>query len=316
VSFGLHVVFLFLIFLVPPSNSHLVFDPTEQSSRFFKYMITVPEQKLSELPKVIEKNQPDGDAANPGMRHEGDEGKAGKRDAPVTNKRYAIKKIKDTMEPHMARPMSKDMVRTSGILAVLSAQNAPTSPFGQAIANGLDPENALGDLRGNSFGDSFGYGSLGINGTGRGSGGPGTGTIGVGKIKRLGTGDYGRNGTGKLTGRKPQGPKVHSRGGAVVLGSLSKDVIRRVIRRHLNEVSFCYEQGLAKRPNLTGRVAIRFTISSSGAVHVAIVSSSTLGDQQVEQCIARTIGRIGFPQPKGGGVVIVTYPFDLTSSEN
>ena len=45
------------------------------------------------------------------------------------------------------------------------------------------------------------------------------------------------------------------------------------------------------------------------------VASSTLGDPQVENCIAQAVRRWTFPQPEGGGIVIVTYPFMLTSPE-
>jgi Ca-activated chloride channel family protein len=45
------------------------------------------------------------------------------------------------------------------------------------------------------------------------------------------------------------------------------------------------------------------------------VASSTLGDASVENCIAQAVRRWRFPQPGGGGIVIVTYPFQLTAPE-
>ena len=87
------------------------------------------------------------------------------------------------------------------------------------------------------------------------------------------------------------------------------------MRRHRNEISHCYEKGLARRPDIAGRVTVRFIIDGSGAVKVAAVADSSLGDAGVEQCIARTIRRMAFPRPTDGGVVIVNYPFTLTSSE-
>jgi len=41
------------------------------------------------------------------------------------------------------------------------------------------------------------------------------------------------------------------------------------------------------------------------------VASSTMGNSQVEDCIAKAVRRWTFPSPEGGGVVIVTYPFVL-----
>ncbi len=103
-------------------------------------------------------------------------------------------------------------------------------------------------------------------------------------------------------------PSVRT-GSASVRGSLSKEVIRRSIRRHINQIRYCYEQQLARQPNLEGRVQIRFVIAPSGAVTTSTVAGSTMGNPAAEQCIARAVQRITFPQPEGGGVVIVTYPF-------
>jgi hypothetical protein len=59
------------------------------------------------------------------------------------------------------------------------------TPFGRDGALGVNPENALGLLMGNQIGDSFGYGSLGLRGTGRGGGGEGRGTVGLGSLGAL-----------------------------------------------------------------------------------------------------------------------------------
>jgi len=108
-------------------------------------------------------------------------------------------------------------------------------------------------------------------------------------------------------------PRIRS-GNADVRGSLSKEVIRRVIRRHINEVKFCYEQQLNQRPDLEGRVTVRFIISPTGAVQNALVQASTLGNQPAESCIAAAVRRWTFPAPDGGGIVIVNYPFMLNAA--
>jgi hypothetical protein len=257
-----------------------------------------------------------------GKRAKGVEGKAGDRNSRQTGKRYGIKGPPTTKEPRMARDAVKEMASSAGVLSFLSAQNAPTSPFGGLTAIGRDPENALGGLGGAEIGVSFGYGGLAVFGTGRGGGGDCEGCIGVGNLGRIGrTGRYGGHPsglpalTGKIDGRPKNRIRVKSTGG-VIKGSLSKEVIRREVRRHHNEIRFCYEQGLRKRPEISGRVAVRFLISAAGAVQMAAVSSSTLDDPGVEGCIARTVRRMAFPKPQDGGIVIVTYPFNLTSSGN
>jgi hypothetical protein len=47
---------------------------------------------------------------------------------------------------------------------------------------------------------------------------------------------------------------------------------------------------------------------------VSKVGSSTLKNAKVETCIAQAVRRWLFPKPKGGGIVIVSYPFVLRSA--
>ena len=318
VSAVLHALFLFLIYFIPPSPEGLSLDQLEENNRFVKYMLTAAEVEQEEVPDWLKKEKKDEQQGGKGKRHKGEEGQMGKRDSRKTDNHYGIKGPKDNPNPHMARSRAKEMAKNAGILSYLSSANAPTSPFGQDTALGVDPENALGALMGNQVGENFGYGGLGLSGTGRGGGGTGEGTIGLGNLNTIGHGGgggsgsgYGR-GAGGLGGRRGSAPRIRS-GAAMVQGSLSKEVIRRIIRRHINEVKFCYEKELAKRPDLEGRVAIKFIISGNGSVQMAVVANSTIGNAKVENCIAAAVRRWTFPQPKGGGVVIVTYPFQLTS---
>ena len=82
---------------------------------------------------------------------------------------------------------------------------------------------------------------------------------------------------------------------------------------HRREIQFCYERELRKDPDLKGKVKVKFTISGTGSVISAVISSSTLDDDRVEECLKRKIKRWVFPGPKGGGIVIVNYPFDFNS---
>ncbi len=321
VSAAMHAVFFFLVYLIPPNANGLMLDPNATDNRFVKYLLMPNEVKISVVPdltKIPDRDQAGGKVGN---RHTGTEGKAGDRTAPKTGKRLGIKGPKNNPDPHMARLPTKEMATTAGILRYLSSAAAPTSPFGRKTALGVDPENALGGLQGNEIGVSFGYGGLGINGTGRGGGGSGEGTLGVGHLGTIGSGGGRGSGSyvgrykGTLSTRKTRGPSV-STSAAIVRGSLSKTVIRRVVRRHINEIRFCYEQGLRKRPDISGRVEIKFLISGLGVVQSSAVKSSTVDDPSVESCITRTVRRMTFPQPEGGGIVIVTYPFTLTSPES
>ena len=94
-------------------------------------------------------------------------------------------------------------------------------------------------------------------------------------------------------------------------GSLSKEVIRKIVRANMNDVRHCYNEGLKRDPDLAGRVAIQFTIGPTGKVPVAVIAESTLPDRTVANCVAKAVKRWEFPKPSGGGNVVVTYPFVL-----
>jgi TonB family protein len=97
-----------------------------------------------------------------------------------------------------------------------------------------------------------------------------------------------------------------------LVGSLEKEHIRAVIREHLASVKGCYDEGLRDAPHAQGRVVIQFVVSGTGTVAVSRIAESSLGLPAVEQCIARQSCAWQFSPPRGGGEVIVTYPFALS----
>ena len=101
----------------------------------------------------------------------------------------------------------------------------------------------------------------------------------------------------------------------VAMGSIDKSVIDRVIKRHLNQIRYCYEKELKAHPRLAGKVVISFTIDADGAVSDAAVKSSTLADPVVEGCVRSRFARMRFPAPHGGGEVAVSYPLVFSNSQ-
>ncbi len=301
-SLALHALVVFVAFFDVPNLLAMSFDALDDLRNGVRYEPV--ELRRKEIAKEAKRE----DAASPGKRHRDEEGQAGARDAQRTRNRLGIKGPKDNPRPQMALFTARD----AGVLGVLPA-DAVQSPFGADQPLGMDPEDALGALVGDSVGPNFGYGGLGIHGTGRGGGGPGTGTIGVGNVDTVGS-TYSPALRQKLHPPRISGPVVVDRG-TTVHGSLSKEVIRRVVHRHLNEVKYCYERELAAHPDLAGRVSIKFVINGTGGVQGAVAADSTLGSPAIDSCIAQAVLRWSFPEPEGGGVVIVTYPFQLEAPE-
>jgi hypothetical protein len=82
--------------------------------------------------------------------------------------------------------------------------------------------------------------------------------------------------------------------------------VRAYIRRHVDNIRYCYERELQGHPTLAGTVAVTFTIGTDGSV---THSGATGVDDEVSTCIAKVIAQIRFPpihEP-----VLVHYPFEL-----
>ncbi|MCS6913953.1 MAG: OmpA family protein [Myxococcales bacterium] len=82
--------------------------------------------------------------------------------------------------------------------------------------------------------------------------------------------------------------------------------VQQVIERRQGEAAACYEKGLRRRGDLRGRVVLQLAIKDNGAVEGSTVEESTLGDLEVERCIAAVARRWRFP-PGSGGVVRHTF---------
>jgi TonB family protein len=317
---GAVFLFLIMVYSIPPDPKSLSLDAFMNDKRFAQFLIKPPEEKEEQIPEWLKKKSND-EAGGKGKRHKGEEGKMGKKTSKNKTGLYGLKGPKDNPDPHLAKMLAEEQAQKAGIIGLIKSQEGShlASIFGRDTALGNDAENVLGGLVGTQIGEAYGVGGLGLVGSGKGGGGTGEGTIGLGNLGTIGKGGGGGNGSGYgrgaggLGGRRAGAPDVVP-GTAQVRGSLDKEIIRRIIRRHLNEVKFCYEKELMHKQDLYGRVMIQFTISGTGQVVASIVQNSTMNNPNVEQCIAQAVRRWEFPKPQGGGIVIVSYPFVLKAA--
>jgi TonB family protein len=312
-------LFLLLIFSVPPDPKSLSLDAFMNDQRLARFLVKPEEQKQEDMPDWLKKQQEENSG---GKRAKEAEGKMGKKESKNQKGLFAIKGPEKNTDLKLAKELAKDAALKAGVLGIINAGQG--SPFASIFSRdnsalGNQANDVLGGLVGTEVGDAYGGSAFGIVGTGTGGGGTGEGTIGLGNLGTIGRGSgtpgggmYGAR-AGQLKSRKAGAPEVVP-GTAEVRGSLDKELIRRIIRRHINEVKFCYEKELTRQPNLQGRVMVQFTIGATGQVISSVVQSSTMGNAVVEQCIAGAVRRWEFPKPQGG-IVIVTYPFVLKASD-
>ncbi|MGO9714612.1 MAG: AgmX/PglI C-terminal domain-containing protein [Polyangiaceae bacterium] len=283
-----------------------------------KYLDAAAEREEEE--KETEQ-QPDANADNKeggtGTRAKGEEGSMGNPNTHDTGHKFGVQGPQDNADPHIARQAALREAAEFGMIGLLNTgaggdPNAPTAPWGREDSLGNDPLSARGNMWGDTIGDSFGAGGLGLSGVGEGGGGRGEG-IGLGNIGTIGhgagtgTGQGFGNGHGRLGGAHQTRSPSLRQGATQVNGKLPAEVIQRIVRQNFGRFRLCYENGLRTNPNLQGRVAIKFVIDRSGSVSTAQDGGSDLPDQSVVSCVVRGFGNLSFPQPEGG-IVTVVYP--------
>jgi len=303
-------ILLLLSFAVPPDGVSVSSDLLGMNRLFLP--ITYTPAQPEPTPDFLAR-RPDKGAGDAGKAHAGESGRAGDKTSKKPTGHLAIKG--DGVDMHLGKTAAESAIRNKGILGVLNAaNNSPfASIFGRDSAVGDAKEDVLGNLLPGLIGNGYGPGGLGTTGTGAGGGGHGLGTIGPSvSYGTVGPG-YGRGAGGELRRHVARTPPSVTHGVVTTRGSLDKEVVRRVVRLHMNEVKSCYDQELVRKPGLDGRVSVQFVIAANGQVITSVLNSTTMNNARVESCVVDAVKRWSFPAPRGGGIVIVQYPFNFTA---
>ena len=238
--------------------------------------------------------------AGEGARAKREEGKVGKKDAPMREAgadKAALNK----------KALDKQIAANAGVLGQLRGGAELNDVFGSA---GLGPglPSGLDGLIG-AKGTQIGAGGLGARGAGLGGGGTAEGLGGGLGTRGRGSGASGYGSGGGSFGAKGPGASARAGGDPIVLGALDSSLINNVIKRNMNQIRYCYQRELQKDPRLAGKNVVKFVIDKDGSVSSASTKSSTLGNPALDACLNGRFLRMQFPAPKGGGIVIVSYPF-------
>ena len=99
-------------------------------------------------------------------------------------------------------------------------------------------------------------------------------------------------------------------GDVAVTGPLGQPIVRRVLRRKLARLAYCYEKQLLRHPGIAGKVEVRFAIAPTGRVSSA---SANGVHPVVARCVAGVIQATEFPKPTSGEQVRAssTLEFEL-----
>ncbi len=305
ISALLHVLFVMTALFTPKPDLKSPDRVLKHQGRFAQFVRKEPERQKARARRVLA-------GAKEGARHQGEEGHVGKKKKRLRD--AAPSKPGARRVDPKKRERDRKIAMNSGLLALLRGKGAR----GSATSNILGPgglgtgiNEAMGGLRGVAMGDAEGAQGLGTRGTKKGGGGR---SLGIGGLGTRGRGP-GRGGEGSISlgGRGKSKTRIVP-GKRIVKGSLSSAEIDRVIRRAFPRFKFCYEKELKVKNRLTGKVSVNFTIAPTGRVARARVEETTMGAPTVERCVTGVMRSLRFPKPRGGGIVVVTYPFVFAST--
>lgn len=314
-AFAAHAVFVGSFFFAPPNAAALNMDLDASAQRYVQVSLTAMAQEREELEV---QRAPGGEAG--GGATAPDEAAGAGNDTPTPHVAGGRGTRTGSAQRGAPSQLNAEAVRNLSGLATLAGMIADMSGDSSVFGN---PDMADGPggpgfqhlVGGPGLG---GWGGLNLRGTGRGTclgEHCGQGTIASGP---LGTsGDVGPGGvssgtelSGRRESRVPRGIQVL---GSETRGGLSREQVQRTVRRHINEVRFCYQQELQSRPDLEGRVAVQFLVAADGRVSTSAVvhSSGTVGN--VGSCVSESVRRWTFPSSESP--TSVTYPFVLQSAQ-
>lgn len=272
-------------------------EMSELDKRFVELLLEKP-------PEEVQEKKPDANKdAGEGAKAKREEGKVGKKDAKM-------EKAKGEKVEMDQRQIDKEIAENAGVLGAMR-DGAVESMLGDTSLS-ADMANGIGGLIG-ANGTQMGAGGLGSRGGGLGGGGTADGLGGLG-TKGRGSGSSGYGSGGGSFGEKSEGGLAKLGGDPIIMGALDKSLIDAVIKRNMAQIKYCYQRELTKNPSLGGKIVVKFVIAKDGTVSSASTKASTMNSPAVEECINGRFIRFQFPEPKGGGIVIVSYPF-LFSSE-
>ena len=89
-----------------------------------------------------------------------------------------------------------------------------------------------------------------------------------------------------------------------VVGSLTTAEVLKVIDDRKGGITSCQ----AKGANTTGFVRLKFMITGTGSIMSAVPLETDL-DQKLTSCLTKRLRLWSFPEPKGGGIVVVKHTF-------
>lgn len=113
---------------------------------------------------------------------------------------------------------------------------------------------------------------------------------------------------GGVHGQKPLKVRL---GEPAIGGPQSKDIVTRIVRQNIARIRACYQHASQSRPDLAGRVVVRFVVNTDGSVKDVGNGGSDLPDETVVKCVMNLFRGMMFPE--GDKISTVTFPITFAT---
>jgi len=273
-----------------------------------KTIVMVPPEYFENLPQTL--------TVKLAITEKKEEKKKEKKDETVVKKQLKVPKIISTNAPNkgVGKGDIKERVTQKGLLAIISGRAKSANVAGANMMNNVfakDLDQVLNNIGGLKTSGNTGIGRQGIAGAkfnsgyagGGGAGGiddllgalSGEGATRVGGLTKRASVDLPNDKSfwadqGGLSGRNPQD-------------------IYRVVMQHIGGLRAEYNKRLREKPNLRGKITVRFTIDPPGNVTTCTVTGSTMNDKILEMLVVSRVKSWKFDACGQCGLATVTYPF-------
>jgi TonB family protein len=116
------------------------------------------------------------------------------------------------------------------------------------------------------------------------------------------------------TGPRPRARvrPVDEREAPMPTGGCDRGDIAKQVRARAASFRTCYELQLVSRPDLSGKMTVRWTIAEDGRVRSVSTTQDSVGNDAVSSCVLRAFERMSFQKPEAG-VCVVQWPLVFTN---
>ncbi|MCX7734775.1 MAG: TonB family protein [bacterium] len=208
------------------------------------------------------------------------------------------------MTAQQKKEIIREKVRTTGVLALLTARGEGGSPIAEILGGGVaqNLDEILGGISGvRAAGSGEELKPL---------------ELGAGGIKRRETdiGELAAKGGKEVELGEKKVAAVQSKiatEAPEIEGQMDEETVRKIALKNQSSLKYCFQKAQMRNPELSGKIVVRLTIDADGNVSDISVEQSTIDDQEMVSCVLRMVKRWKFPAT--GGEVNITFPLVFMS---